>query len=96
MYNCSEVIPIEERKWTDIPACQHFRGNTFEAEVPKLVMRWVHCEMVFRRLEGKNSRTLIGFSMFTKEATKLGSRVARIPETSYCTFVPFKDTLVGT
>ena len=31
-----EVILIEERKWNDILACQHFRGHTFEAEVSKL------------------------------------------------------------
>ena len=35
-----EIIPVEERKWNDISAHQHFRGNTFEAEVSKLVMRW--------------------------------------------------------
>ena len=28
--------------WNDIPACQHFRGHTFEAEVSKLVTRLVH------------------------------------------------------
>ena len=39
MYNCSEsVIPVEERKWNDIPANQYLRGHTFEAEVSKLVM----------------------------------------------------------
>ena len=59
--------------------------------------RWVqNCEKRSRRPEGKQSRTLIGFSIFTKEATKRGSSVARIPERSYCTFVLFKDTLVGT
>ena len=42
VYNFSEkVIPIEESKWNDIPACQQFRGNTLEAEVSKLVMRLV-------------------------------------------------------
>ena len=42
VYNFSEkVIPIEESKWNDIPACQQFRGNTFEAEFSKLVMRLV-------------------------------------------------------
>ena len=42
LYNYSEeVIPVEERKWNDIPANKHFRGNTFEAEVSKLVMRLV-------------------------------------------------------
>ena len=41
VYNYSEeVIPIEERKWNDIPAYKHFRVNTFEAEVSKLPMRW--------------------------------------------------------
>ena len=34
-----EVIPVGERKWNDILACQHFRGHTFEAEASKLVMR---------------------------------------------------------
>ena len=38
--NCSEqVLPIEERKWNDIPACRQFRGHTFEAEVSKLATR---------------------------------------------------------
>ena len=55
-----------------------------------------NCEKRFTRLEGENSRTLIGFSMFTKEAAKLGSSFARIPEASYFTFVLFKDTLAGT
>ena len=36
-----EVIPVGERKWNDILACQHFRGHTFEAEASKLVMRLV-------------------------------------------------------
>ena len=35
----SEVIPIDERKWHDILACQHFRGNTLQAKISKLVMR---------------------------------------------------------
>ena len=42
VYNCSEGgIPIEERLWNDIPACQQLRGYTFDAEVSKLVMRLV-------------------------------------------------------
>ena len=43
LYNCysEEVIPIEERKWNDIPAYKHFRGITFEAEASNLVMRLV-------------------------------------------------------
>ena len=87
VYNYSEeVIPIEQRKWNDSPAYTHFRGHAFEAEVSKLVMRLVR----------RNSRTPIGFSIVTKEATKQGSSVARIPEMSHSTFVPFKDTLVGT
>ena len=115
--NCSEsVIPVEERKWNDILACQYLRGHTFEAEVSSwtwhwhVIMikmkekqtavfignRWVqNCEKRFRRLEGNNSRTLIGFNIFTEEATKRGSSSARIPEMSCCTFAPFKDTLVG-
>ena len=36
-----EVILVEERRWTDILACQQFRGHTVEAEVSKLVMRLV-------------------------------------------------------
>ena len=36
VYNYSEeVILVGERKWNDIPACQQFRGNTFEAEVSR-------------------------------------------------------------
>ena len=42
VYNYSEeVIPIEERKWNDIPAYKHFRGTTVQAEVSQLVMRLV-------------------------------------------------------
>ena len=42
VYNYSEeVIPVEERKWHDIPTYQFFKGHTFEAEVSKLVMRLV-------------------------------------------------------
>ena len=59
--------------------------------------RWVqNCEKRFRRLEGKNYRSLIRFIIFTKGATIRGSSIARIPEMSHCTFVIFKDTLVGT
>ena len=48
-------------------------------------IRWdQNCEKHFRGLEGINSRTPIGFSIFTNEATNRG------------TFVLFKDTLVGT
>ena len=58
--------------------------------------RWVqNCEKRFRKLEGKKFRTLIGLSIFTKEAIKRGSSIARIPEMSYCTLVLCKDTLVG-
>ena len=39
---------------------------------------WVqNCEERSRRLVDKNSRTLIDFSVFTKEATKRGSSIAR-------------------
>ena len=57
---------------------------------------WVqNCGRHFRRPEGKNSRSQIGFNTFNKEATTRGSRIARIPQMSYCTFVLFTDTLVG-
>ena len=56
--------------------------------IPKL------CGKHFRSPKGENSRTQIGFNTFVKEATQRGSGVARIPETSYCTFVLFKDRLV--
>ena len=36
-----DIIPIEERKWNDISAYDHFKGNTLETEVSKLVMRLV-------------------------------------------------------
>ena len=78
------------------PAYKHFRANTFEAEVSKLVMRLVrHYDQDERetdgaewvqncekrfRPEGKNSRTQIGFNTFMKEATGRGSSFARIPE----------------
>ena len=48
-----EVIPVEERKWNDILACQHFRGHTFEAEVSKLLVRLVrHCDQDEREADG--------------------------------------------
>ena len=52
--NCSkEVLLIGERKWNDIPACQDFRGHTFEAEVSKLVMRLVrHYDQDERETDG--------------------------------------------
>ena len=60
-------------------------------------VRWVqNCETHFRRPEGTNSRTQIGFNTFKKEATRWGSSIAWIPKISYCLFVPFKGTLVGT
>ena len=88
-----EDIPIEERKWNDIPAYKHFRGHTFEAEVSKLVRRLVrHLMIKTRETDGsvhwkppraKNSRTPIGVNTFMKEATKRGSSIARIPEMSH-------------
>ena len=40
VYNYTEEgIPIEERKRHDSPAFSHVRGQTFEAQVSKLVMR---------------------------------------------------------
>ena len=112
-----EVVLIEGRKWNDIPACQHFRGHTFEAEVSKLVMRvvrrcdqhereqtalfigneWVqNCEKRFRRLEGKNYRTPIRFSTFVKKQQNEVPVLQEFQNMSYCTFVLFKDALVGT
>ena len=41
VYNYSEEVFLIKRKWNDILASNHFRGNTFEAEVSKLVMRQV-------------------------------------------------------
>ena len=110
VYNYSEEgVLLEERKWNDIHANKHFRGRIFEAEVSKLVMRlvrykalfignrWVrNCGKHFRRPEGKNSRTQIGFNASMKEATTRGSSITRISKKAHCTFVPFKDTLVGT
>ena len=53
VYNYSEVIPIEERKWNDIPAYKHFRGNILEAEVSKLVIRLVrHYDQDERESDG--------------------------------------------
>ena len=48
-----EFVPIEEKKWNDIPTCRHFRGHTFEAEVSKLVRRLVrHCDQHERETDG--------------------------------------------
>ena len=30
-----EGIPIEERKWNDISACKHLKGNALHAEISK-------------------------------------------------------------
>ena len=43
VYCSKEVIPIEERKRNDVPACKYFKGNTLQAEISKLVMRLVRC-----------------------------------------------------
>ena len=43
--NSEEDVPIGDRKWNDISAYQCFKGNTFEAEASKLVMRLErHCD----------------------------------------------------
>ena len=60
------------------------------------IRRVPNCGKHSRRLEGKNSRTQIGFSTFMKEATKRDSSIARIPKISHCIFALFKDSLVGT
>ena len=41
-------------------------------------------------------RTRTSFDTFMKEVTKWGSSIAWVPKFSYCTFVPFKDTVLGT
>ena len=51
--------------------------------------------LLVQNCEDENSRIRIGFDTSVKEATKRGSSIPRIPERSYCTFVLFKDTLVG-
>ena len=59
-------------------------------------IRWVqNCEKQVRRVEGKNSRTQIGFNTFMKQAERGGSSIPLIPKKYCCTFVPFKDSLVG-
>ena len=35
-----KLLFVGEKKWFDIPACQNFRGHTFEDEFSKLVMRF--------------------------------------------------------
>ena len=35
-----EVILDEERKWSDIPACKSFKGDSLQAEISKLVRRY--------------------------------------------------------
>ena len=39
VYCSEEGVLIEERKWNDISAYKHFKGNTLQAEISKLVMR---------------------------------------------------------
>ena len=39
-----------------------------------------NCGKHFKRPEGKNSRTQIGFNTFMKDATKRGSSIARLPK----------------
>ena len=39
VYCSEEGIPNEEKKWNDISACKHVKGNTLQAEISKLGMR---------------------------------------------------------
>ena len=96
VYHSKEVVPIKRRN--DMPAYKYLKGKTLQAENLKIghEIRCVqNCGKHVNRPEGKFSRTLIGFSTCMKEVTRRGSGFARIPEISYCTFVPLKDTLVG-
>ena len=48
-----ESVPIEERKWNDIPAYRNFKGNAFESVVSKLVMKLVrHYDQGEREADG--------------------------------------------
>ena len=75
---------------------RHYDQNEKEQTTLFIGNQWLqNCEKRFRKLEDTNFRALIGSIVDTKEATKLGSNIAKIPETSCCIFVLFKDTLVG-
>ena len=75
---------MEEGKWNDIPAYKHFKGNTFVAEVSKLVVRLVrHYDQDERKTDGSCSLEFDGSK--TAESTSesrrakiLGPRLASI------------------
>ena len=41
MYYSKEVIPVEERRWNDVPAYKYLKGNTPQADNTKLINRLV-------------------------------------------------------
>ena len=41
LFYSKEGIPVGERKWSDILACESFEGDSLHAEISKLVMRLV-------------------------------------------------------
>ena len=41
VYYSKEVVPVGERKWEDILACESYKGDSLSAEISKLVMRLV-------------------------------------------------------
>ena len=53
LYYSKEVLPIQERKWNDIPAYKYCKGNTFQAGISKLDMRLVrHYDQDERETDG--------------------------------------------
>ena len=78
VYYSKEVIPVGERKWNDISACESFKRDSLSAEISKLVMRMV------RREKKWWTRTLRRYSLVfygSKTAQSISEvRRAKIPE----------------
>ena len=53
VYYSKEVVLVGERKWNDILAYKFFEGDSLQAEISKLVMRWVrHQDQDERETDG--------------------------------------------
>ena len=53
VYYSKEVILVEGKKWTDIPAYKSSKGDSLQTEISKLVMRLVlHCDPDERETDG--------------------------------------------
>ena len=56
-----DLIPIDERKWSNILACDDVKGRTLEIRISKLVMKLVrHLDVADRGTDGAVHWKLMG------------------------------------